>query len=262
MTSEMPTKLIPHQVLMTCGPWKPVRVETYNGRLADVWTDVKIGEELKTANITAKAKIEGNYGGKVSFTLALGGEIISESVVEVDKDHSAQAEFNVDTPALWYPHGYGAQPLYEISSSLLSGDISLHRVSKKFGIRRAELVQQEDKHGKSFYFRINNLDVFCGGSDWIPADSFTTRISDDKYRRWLELMVDGNQCMIRVWGGGIWEADVFYSLCDELGIMVWQDFMFGDHFPLTRFYSDGWSTNLIVDRLWQLSRVSRNAEIN
>lgn len=215
------------KLLMTCGPWKPIRLETYNGRLADLWTDVKVEEDLRTVSITANAQIEGSHGGKVSFTLSLDGRGISESVVEVGKDHFIKAEFKLDNPALWYPHGYGAQPLYEVSASLLSGDTGFHRVSKSFGVRRAELIQQEDKHGKSFYFRINHVDVFCGGSDWIPADSFTPRISDDKYRRWLELMVDGNQCMIRVWGGGIWEADIFYSICDELGIMVWQDFMFG-----------------------------------
>ena len=212
---------------MTCGPWQPIRIEKYNGRLADVWTDIKVDESLKTADITAYAQVEGTHSGKVSFTLSLDGKVVSGSIVEVSNDNFASAKFHLDTPALWYPHGYGAQPLYEMSASLLSRNTSLHEVSKKFGVRRAELVQQKDKHGKSFYFKINNIDVFCGGSDWIPADSFTTRISDEKYRRWLELMVDGNQCMIRVWGGGIWEADVFYSLCDELGIMVWQDFMFG-----------------------------------
>ena len=212
---------------MTCGPWQPIRIETYNGRLADLWSDIKVDENLKTANISAHAQIEGTHGGKVSFVLSLDGKNISESIVKIGHSRSVGAEFNLDTPALWYPHGYGAQPLYKITAYLLSEDISLHKVSKKIGVRRAELVQQEDKHGKSFYFRINNVEVFCGGSDWIPADSFTPRISNEKYRRWLELMVDGNQCMIRVWGGGIWEADVFYSLCDELGIMVWQDFMFG-----------------------------------
>ena len=212
---------------MTCGPWQPIRIETYNGRLADLWADIEVDENLKTAKITANAQIEGSHGGKVSFVLSLDGKSIFESVVKVGNGRFAKAEFNLDAPALWYPHGYGAQPLYQISASLMSGEIYLHEVSKKFGVRRAELIQQEDKHGKSFYFRINNVDVFCGGSDWIPADSFTPRISHEKYRHWLELMVDGNQCMIRVWGGGIWEADIFYSLCDELGIMVWQDFMFG-----------------------------------
>ena len=208
-------------------------METYHGRLADVWTVVEVGDDLKIAEITARANIEGSHGTQVSFALAIGGDIIAESIVKVGRDQSAKAEFKINTPALWYPYGYGAQPLYEVIASLLCDNISLDSVKKRCGIRRAELVQQKDKHGKSFYFRINNVDVFCGGSDWIPADSFTTRISDDRYRRWLELMIDGNQCMIRVWGGGIWEADAFYSHCDELGIMVWQDFMFGISIPPT-----------------------------
>ncbi|KAK5147207.1 hypothetical protein LTR04_000885 [Oleoguttula sp. CCFEE 6159] len=214
-------------VLMTCGPWKDVRLETYNGRLADLWVDIDVKESLKSAKVTARAQVEGNSGDNVSFTLSLAGKTILKSSAKVDANQTIQVEFNVDSPALWYPNGYGTQPLYEISATLSSQETNLHTVNKHIGFRRVKLVQDIDKHGKSFYFRVNNLDIFCGGSDWIPADNFTPRITDDKYKRWLRLMVDGNQCMIRVWGGGIWEPDVFYSLCDQLGIMVWQDFLFG-----------------------------------
>ena len=223
---------------MTCGPWKAIKLETFNGRLADLWTDIEILSNLSRANITAHAQVEGSSGQNVSFTLSLHGVAMSTLFAKVGSGYLANVEFDVESPALWYPHGYGAQPIYEIRAVLSAKDIELHTLSKKIGVRKAELIQKEDKHGKSFYFRINQIDVFCGGSDWVPADSFTPRISDEKYRRWLELMVDGNQCMIRVWGGGIWEPDIFYSLCDELGIMVWQDFMFGMSFSLQVPFSD------------------------
>lgn len=102
-------------------------------------------------------------------------------------------------------------------------------MSKKIGLRKSELVQDpvKDQPGTSFFFKINNIPIFCGGSDWIPADNFIPRISKQKYYDWVKLVADGNQFMIRVWGGGIFEEQAFYDACDELGVLVWQDFMFG-----------------------------------
>ena len=104
----------------------------------------------------------------------------------------------------------------------------LDKASRKFGIRSSEVIQKplDGEPGTSFYFRINNVPIFAGGSNWIPADSFLPRLTTSSYRAWLQLLVEGGQNMIRVWGGGIYEDDAFYDLCDELGIMVWQDFMF------------------------------------
>jgi len=84
-----------------------------------------------------------------------------------------------------------------------------------------------EQPGTTFFFQINNIPVFCGGSNWIPADNFIPRISKEKYHDWVKLVADGNQFMIRVWGGGIYEEQAFYDACDELGILVWQDFLFG-----------------------------------
>ncbi len=140
--------------------------------------------------------------------------------------------FTVETPKLWWPHGYGNQPLYDLTVVAQSGgspaeDLEdLDRITRRIGFRRAQLVQEEDRFGRSFYFRINDVDVFAGGSCWVPADSFLPNIGPDEYRKWVELMVEGRQIMTRVWGGGIYEADVFYDVCDELGLLVWQDFAF------------------------------------
>jgi beta-mannosidase len=100
--------------------------------------------------------------------------------------------------------------------------------TKTFGIRKVELIQRPliDQEGTSFFFQINNVPMFISGSCWIPADSFTPRLAAQNYRDWVALAREGNQAMIRVWGGGIYEADVFYNACDELGVLVWQDFMF------------------------------------
>ncbi|KAJ2920787.1 hypothetical protein H1R20_g16307, partial [Candolleomyces eurysporus] len=133
----------------------------------------------------------------------------------------------------WWPVGYGSQNLYEVSVKLIGpGDATLDSVSKKVGFRSVELVQEPleeaDQYGTgtTFFFKVNGVEMFMGGSNWIPADNFLTTISDDRYRQWLTILKDGGQNMVRIWGGGIYEPDIFYDICDELGILVWQDFQF------------------------------------
>lgn len=156
--------------------------------------------------------------------MSLNGKLLAGQ--EVD---GTDVTFTINRPELWYPVRYGKQPLYTIKATLLDGDTEIDSASKKIGLRRARLVQTplKEQHGTSFFFEINNIPIFCGGSDWIPADNFIPRISKERYRDWVKLVADGNQFMIRVWGGGIFEEQAFYDACDELGILVWQDFMFG-----------------------------------
>lgn len=214
-------------VLMTCGPWRAVRLETYEARVEDLRIDYDVHSNFKKVSGTITATVEGSSGKQVEFSAKLGGKDVFKGTAKVGKDGKASVEFHINEPKLWYPHGYGEQTLYDVTAAITTGKEELHSLTKRTGFRKGELIQEPDHLGKSFYFRFNGVDVFCGGSDWIPADSFTPRISEAKYRKWLEMMVDGYQVMIRVWGGGIWEEDIFYDLCDELGVLVWQDFMFG-----------------------------------
>ncbi|KAL4784913.1 glycoside hydrolase superfamily [Aspergillus varians] len=219
-------------VIMTAGIWREVRLETYSARVTDLWPQTQLAVDHKTATVTAVAGVESVTGtGKgytASFRLLLRGEEIARQDVPVGGEGTAKAEFHVQNPELWWPHGYGPQTLYEVVASLVGdGDELEHETSKKFGIRSAEVIQQPDKHGKSFYFRINGVDIFCGGSCWIPADSLLPNISAERYWKWIEMMAAGGQIMVRVWGGGIYEDNAFYEACDQLGVLVWQDFMFG-----------------------------------
>jgi beta-mannosidase len=188
-----------------------------------------VHESLKSAEVVAKADVEGS-ATHLKFDISLEGKHVSSETVKV-KDGHATATFKVKDPELWYPVRYGKQPLYTIDATLLHHSVvtEVDSQSKKFGFRRAELIQRpmKEQPGTTFFFQINGTPVFCGGSDWIPADNFVPRISAAKYRDWVKLVADGNQFMIRVWGGGIFEEQAFYDACDELGILVWQDFMFG-----------------------------------
>lgn len=214
-------------MLMTCGPWRPIRLEIYASRLADLHAETVVDKSLTRANATVTAAVEGP-ADRVRFDISLDGQQVASETADASGG-SATVSFLIDSPALWYPIRYGKQPLYDIRATLLAGDDEVDSAAKRIGLRRAELIQRplEEQPGTSFFFEVNNIPIYCGGSDWIPADNFIPRISAQKYRDWVQLVADGNQFMIRVWGGGIYEEQPFYDACDELGILVWQDFMFG-----------------------------------
>lgn len=212
---------------MTCGPWRPINLEIISSRISDLYFVASVDKSLETAQVAANAEVEGS-ATDVKFVISIDGKEVDSKTVKAS-DGLASHTFDIKEPQLWYPIRYGAQPLYTITASLSSADTEIHSTSKKLGLRRAELIQHPliDQPGTSFFFQINNIPVFCGGSDWIPADNFIPRISKEKYYDWVKLVADGNQFMIRVWGGGIYEEQAFYDACDELGVLVWQDFMFG-----------------------------------
>uniref|UniRef100_A0A8H7TNF3 Beta-mannosidase B n=1 Tax=Bionectria ochroleuca TaxID=29856 RepID=A0A8H7TNF3_BIOOC len=214
--------------LLTCGPWRPVNLEVYESRIVDLHANINVKDSLKSASVTVHAPVEGP-AKRVRFDISLRDRHVTSEVVEILGDGPVNATFEVQNPELWYPIRYGAQPLYDFKATLLDGDSEVDTVTKRIGLRKVVLVQKplQDQEGTSFFFEINNIPVFCGGSNWIPGDNFIPRISKQKYRDWVKLVADGNQFMMRVWGGGIYEEQALYDACDEMGILVWQDFMFG-----------------------------------
>lgn len=220
---------------MTAGPWKPVYLEHYTARIDDIWTECEVSENLQSCSGRILAKTTASGGQSVKLSLSFSGSVVFEQECETNSDGVAEATFQMTNPKLWYPFTHGAQNRYELKAVIGSYDTR----SKLIGFRRAQLIQQEDEFGKSFYFRINGQDVFSGGSCWIPADSFVSQIPEERYRDWVQLLRDGNQNMVRVWGGGIYEHDAFFDACDEIGIMVWQDFAFAcASYPTYKSYLD------------------------
>lgn len=159
--------------------------------------------------------------GEIEITAELNGENQTRRVMLYSGQNHATFFFTVDNPELWFPAGYGAQKLYELT--VVTPDES---VKRKIGLRRAEVIHQKDEYGWSMGFRVNGIDIFAKGANWIPVDAMPGRFPAGGYRRLLEAAKAANMNMIRVWGGGIYETDEFYDLCDQLGILVWQDLMF------------------------------------
>ncbi|KAL9003691.1 MAG: hypothetical protein Q9188_003451 [Gyalolechia gomerana] len=176
----------------------------------------RVDESLKWAEVTAKCKIEGD-ATEVKFEIFLNSKKVTCQTAKV-VGGLASAALRTQKPELWYPARYGKQPSYNLQATLThQGDV-LDTKNKRFGLRRAEVIQRQldDAEGTTFYFQINNIPIFCGGSNWIPADSFIPKIDPSRYRDWIKLGVEGNQSMIRIWGGGIFEEQHFYDACDEM----------------------------------------------
>lgn len=184
-----------------------------------------MADSLDLATVTVTVDLEGANADKASSVV----ELLDPSGAKVAEGKSQGGKgcrLTVINPRLWYPLGYGEQPLYTVKATVEGAADS---VSKRTGLRLSELVQRPlpGQKGQSFFFRVNNIPIYSQGTDWIPPDVFLPRMTPQRYRDWLTWAAKGNQNMIRVWGGGIYEEDVFYDLCDELGILIWQDYMLG-----------------------------------
>jgi beta-mannosidase len=168
-------------------------------------------------------------------------------------------DFEVTLPKakLWWPNGAGEQPLYTAELKIKSTGCSVKSDPVRFGIRTVELdLEQYGGDGRRFAFKVNGTHIYCKGGNWIPADSIYARVSPEKYRTLISEAKECNFNMLRVWGGGIYERDEFYDLCDEMGILLWHDFMFA-----CSLYPDdqAWYTELVRKEVeYQIKRLRRH----
>jgi beta-mannosidase len=215
---------------VTSGVWRPVFLEAWDeARVEDLHILPK-QVTADAASVTADVEVVANNNASATIiidNLTNKGIAAKREVNLIAGSNRVGLDFIISRPALWWPNGLGAQPLYAFKARLLINGKPIDETTTRTGLRSLELRQQPDASGKSFTFVVNGVPVFAKGANWIPADSFPTRISKAKYRQLLESARDTNMNMLRVWGGGIYERDDFYELCDEMGILVWQDFMFG-----------------------------------
>jgi len=212
---------------VTSGIWKPSYLHAWDGTIIrDVYARVtEIEDDI--ARMMLEMEIEATAGKKYSIRVFINDTMNSEVVSFFNKGISHQnIPIEIADPKLWWPNGYGAQNRCKISVKILDESGLVDEYTFKTGIRKVELVQEEDTPGNSFYFKINGVPIFAKGANYIPQDNFLPRLDDEDYRVLILDAKKSNMNMIRVWGGGIYEKDIFYDLCDELGIMVWQDFMF------------------------------------
>jgi beta-mannosidase len=209
------------------GIWKDIRLEGYQGGHI---TDVCFSQQHAGSQVTVVARVSIHVWDEAPRSVVLrliapDGQVF-ETAANVGPNLESMLQVVIPDAEIWWPNSYGAQPLYQASVELHQSDILLERREYKLGLRTIELRQQPDEWGRSFTFVVNGLPIFAKGSNWIPADSFPTRISDDHLEGLIRAAADTHQNMLRVWGGGFYEEERFYDLCDRYGILVWQDFIF------------------------------------
>jgi len=217
---------------VTSGIWKAVRLEAWDKvRIADFAIHQRdVSKDV--AHIDAQVEVEASAAGSARVTVQYSDNGKPVTLATLATLHAGRNVIDLPAeirhPKLWYPAGYGEQPLYEFTAQVSTGGMTAESRKAKAGLRTVVLHRELDKWGRSFELVVNGIPVFAKGADVIPFDSFPNRVTTADYRRILESARDANMNMIRHWGGGYYETEEFYSICDELGIMVWQDFMFGN----------------------------------
>jgi beta-mannosidase len=217
---------------VTSGIWRPVHLEVWNdARVSDLFVEQK-DVSASVAHLNVQTDVVASHEGTATLHLAYG---LESATVKVDQTVTLAPglnhfEFPVEIlhPSLWYPAGYGAQPIYSFHEELDVDGKSADRTNAKTGLRSIVLLRKPDQWGRSFEFVVNGIPVFAKGADVIPFDSFPSRVTTEQYRHILQSAKDANMNMIRHWGGGYYESQDFYDMCDEMGLMVWQDLMFGN----------------------------------
>ncbi|MEV4358413.1 glycoside hydrolase family 2 TIM barrel-domain containing protein [Nonomuraea sp. NPDC049625] len=198
--------------LITAGIWRPIGLHEWSGaRIAEVRPLVTV--EDGTARVDVHVRVEKTGAAEVSA--AIKG-VTARAVIPEDGDE-AVLTLEVPDPELWWPRGYGEQPLYELE--VTAGEDVWRR---EIGLREVRLRTEDG----AFTLAVNGVEVFVRGVNWIPDDCFPTRVGRDRYAARLAQACETNVNLVRVWGGGLYESEDFYELCDRLGLMVWQDFPF------------------------------------
>lgn len=223
---------------LTAGIWKPVRLEGWSDFTIRNIHFRQLALNDSQAKLLALVEVEADQPRQLGMTIE--GDVLPNrkgQIITPGKNILQQTITINGKPRLWWSRGLGDPYRYELTVKLGIGNNVVASQSQKIGLRTVRLVRKPDQMmapgqdtvaagTESFYFELNGVPVFAKGANYIPQDIFQERVSQEKYKALIKNVTDANMNMLRVWGGGIYENDIFYELCDENGIMVWQDFMF------------------------------------
>lgn len=216
--------------LVTSGIWRPVYIRAWSDlRINDVFIEQKevgAGRAVIAGHVELDADKDMD-GVLVTITDEATGRVLGEWQADLKRGtNRVTVDFVLHKPKLWWSNGLGEPFLYRFRTDIIAGGELLDSKTERVGIRSLKVVHQPDKDGHTFYIELNGRPVFAKGANYIPSDNFLPRVTPENYKRTILDAAGVNMNMLRVWGGGIYENDVFYDLCDEHGIMIWQDFMF------------------------------------
>lgn len=250
---------------VTAGVWRPVKLESWDAVRID---DVHVRQDKVTAEradlsvqVGLKAARVGRYELRLWQT-APGGKRMQVAKRRIDVSagvNTLTIPLGITKPQRWFPVGYGRQPLYRYEVEVLDGKALVARRAVRTGLRDVKLRTPVDAKGRGFHFEVNGIPIFAKGANAIPFDMFPPRVTRAQLRRVLHSAVDANMNMIRNWGGGYYESDDFYDIADELGLLVWQDFMFGG--GMQPAYDDAFRANVMAEAREQVRRLRNHPSI-
>lgn len=235
-----------------------IGIENFEARLSK--TDIKTEISAGAARLTFSAEVEGTCpkGARLEIKLTGPDGKIHNYFGEI-KDGRAEAAAEIRNPELWYPNGCGGQPLYKAEFYLLCDGAILDYKAKTIGIRDIKLDTSSDESGNTFRFIVNGEPIFMKGANYIPSDSFVTRTTEKELEYIIKSAADANMNMLRVWGGGYYESDAFYELCDRYGILVWQDFCFACYpYP---FFDEKFTESALSEARDNVERIKHHASL-
>jgi beta-mannosidase len=214
-------------ICVTAGIWRPISLIAFNtGCISDVHI---LQDHAKEGQVGLQITLHIEKHEAVPLTAKISVLDDADLVCQTDvaiRNTTVEATVVIEHPKLWWPNDLGDQPLYNVKVELIEENTVIDTASKRIGLRTLILDRHSDQWGESFQFVVNGKPFFAKGANWIPADTFVTRVTKEHYTYLIQSAAEVHSNMLRVWGGGIYEDDVFYELCDEYGICIWQDFMF------------------------------------
>ena len=246
---------------VSCGIWQDVELHTWETAKINTfnYTIEKLDSNIAIVNLKTEIHATKDFTGHFEINTENQDLKYSFNEVPIKKGtHNYDFQIEINKPQFWWTHNLGEPYIYNFEIQLLEKNQKYDSQKINVGLRTIELVQNPDEYGKSFYFKLNNIPVFMKGANYVPQSSFPGAVSDANYRKIISDAKLANMNMLRVWGGGIYEKDIFYDLCDKEGILIWQDFMFANTmYPKDSLFLE----NIKNEARFQVKRLSNHPSI-
>ncbi len=239
--------------LMPCGIYKPVMLLAWNKiRIQDQHLKIlEMSDNL--AQVELLLNISSSGKNKARFEYEVENKIETTFLKLKPGINKCSVKFAIKNPQKWWVHNLGKPFLYKLEGKMYVQNEFMDSIKVSFGLRDINLLQEKDSLGKTFGFELNGKPVFMKGANYVPQDVFLSRVKREDYEKLVQSMVEANMNMVRVWGGGVYEKDVFYDLCDQHGILIWQDFMFANAMYVA---DDDFMENITKEATYQVRKLA------
>lgn len=240
------------------GIWRSISIVGYNSSRLD---DVYITQNHDNGQVSLDVRVCVDNWSECPVVISTeitspSGEKFTKKITTSSKEN--HLEINIENPELWWPNNFGKQPLYDVKIEVSKDKNILDEKSLRIGLRTINVVREKDQWGESFTFNINGIDIFSMGADYIPEDNIIARCNKEKTEKLIKNCVDANFNSIRVWGGAYYPEDYFFDLCDEYGLIVWQDLMYACG---TYDFNDDFKANIIEETIDNMKRIRHHASL-